>query len=53
MRTAMVDAYQRGASIRDLCRQFGLSYGCVHRILTEAGVTLRQPGRYPRKRNIR
>ncbi|WP_367141009.1 MULTISPECIES: helix-turn-helix domain-containing protein [Streptomyces] len=45
--------YEDGASIRELTRSTGRSYGFVHRILLEAGATLRgrggprfhQPGR--------
>jgi hypothetical protein len=37
-------AYESGASIRALAEDTGRSYGFVHRILTEAGVTLRGRG---------
>ncbi|MGW6405095.1 helix-turn-helix domain-containing protein [Streptomyces sp. NPDC055134] len=37
-------AYESGASIRSIADSTGRSYGFVHRILTEAGVTLRQRG---------
>ena len=33
--------YEKGASIRELAEQIGRSYGFVHRVLTENGVTLR------------
>jgi hypothetical protein len=36
--------YEKGASIRALAEASGRSYGFVHRILTEAGVTLRGRG---------
>lgn len=36
--------YRDGKSIRDIARDAGRSYGWVHRILTEAGVTLRGRG---------
>ena len=36
--------YAAGASIRDLAAQTGRSYGFVHRVLTESGVTLRGRG---------
>ncbi|NJP80765.1 helix-turn-helix domain-containing protein [Streptomyces telluris] len=36
--------YEDGASIRDLTRSTGRSYGFVHRVLLEAGVTLRGRG---------
>ncbi|MFB6678744.1 helix-turn-helix domain-containing protein [Streptomyces sp. NPDC056390] len=37
-------AYESGASIRSIADNTGRSYGFVHHILTEAGVTLRQRG---------
>ena len=36
--------YDDGESIRDLATSTGRSYGFVHRILTETGVTLRGRG---------
>ncbi|MFN8156621.1 MAG: helix-turn-helix domain-containing protein [Candidatus Nanopelagicales bacterium] len=36
--------YAAGASIRDLAEQTGRSYGFVHRVLSESGVTLRGRG---------
>ena len=36
--------YAGGASIRDLASETGRSYGFVHRMLSEAGVTLRGRG---------
>ena len=36
--------YDNGESIRDLAASTGRSYGFVHRILTETGVTLRGRG---------
>jgi len=36
--------YTAGASIRDLAAQTGRSYGFVHRVLSESGVTLRGRG---------
>ncbi|MGP3684527.1 helix-turn-helix domain-containing protein [Streptomyces sp. IBSNAI002] len=36
--------YEGGASIRSLANSTGRSYGFVHRILTETGVTLRARG---------
>jgi hypothetical protein len=36
--------YDDGESIRDLAASTGRSYGFVHRILTETGVTLRGRG---------
>ncbi|MER5917212.1 helix-turn-helix domain-containing protein [Streptomyces sp. NPDC001982] len=37
-------AYNKGASIRTLAQGCGRSYGFVHRLLTEAGTTLRGRG---------
>ncbi|WP_340458416.1 helix-turn-helix domain-containing protein [Streptomyces sp. A475] len=37
-------AYEGGASIRNIADSVGRSYSFVHRILTEAGVTLRGRG---------
>jgi hypothetical protein len=39
-----VQRYAAGESIRTLAHTSGRSYGFVHRILTEAGVTLRRRG---------
>jgi predicted transcriptional regulator len=36
--------YAAGASIRELAASTGRSYGFVHRVLTESGVTLRGRG---------
>jgi hypothetical protein len=36
--------YEKGASLRGLAQQTGRSYGFVHRILSDAGVTLRARG---------
>ena len=36
--------YAGGSSIRDLASETGRSYGFVHRMLSEAGVTLRGRG---------
>ena len=36
--------YDSGTSIRDLAADTGRSYGFVHRVLTESGVTLRGRG---------
>ena len=35
---------EKGASIRSLAEQTGRSYGFVHRVLSETGVTLRGRG---------
>ncbi|HLY33924.1 MAG TPA: helix-turn-helix domain-containing protein [Jatrophihabitantaceae bacterium] len=37
-------AYDKGKSIRELADSHGRSYGFVHRVLSEAGVTLRGRG---------
>lgn len=36
--------YEKGASIRALAETSGKSYGFVHRLLTESGVSLRARG---------
>jgi hypothetical protein len=36
--------YEKGASIRALAESTGRSYGFIHRVLSEAGVTLRSRG---------
>jgi hypothetical protein len=41
--------YNAGESIRSLASSTGRSYGFIHRILTETGVTLRSRGGAPRK----
>lgn len=40
----LVKKYAAGASIRELAASTGRSYGFVHRILTDADVTLRGRG---------
>ena len=42
--------YDAGQSIRALAESSGRSYGFVHRILTESGVTLRGRGGATRKK---
>jgi predicted transcriptional regulator len=37
-------AYDKGRSIRELADTHGRSYGFVHRVLSESGVTLRGRG---------
>ncbi len=44
VRQQLVARYQRGASIRALAESVGRSYGFVHRVLSESGVTLRGRG---------
>ncbi len=36
--------YKKGMSIRELANEHGRSYGFVHRVLSESGVTLRGRG---------
>jgi predicted transcriptional regulator len=43
--------YEGGASIRALAEESGRSYGFVHRILSEAGATLRGRGGATRKKS--
>lgn len=40
----MVQAYQGGASIREIARANGCSYGCVHNRLSRAKVQFRGRG---------
>ena len=42
--TQLGERYHSGESIRSLAASTGRSYGFVHRILTETGVTLRGRG---------
>lgn len=42
--------YEKGRSIRELAKLYGRSYGFVHQVLEEAGVTLRNRGG-PRRRS--
>ncbi|MDA2808864.1 MULTISPECIES: helix-turn-helix domain-containing protein [Nocardiopsis] len=42
--TELKKRYDAGESIRSLAAATGRSYGFVHRLLTEAGVTLRGRG---------
>lgn len=44
MASEMRRLYAAGASIRTLSREYGRSYGAVHRMLSEAGVELRGRG---------
>ncbi|WP_312856657.1 helix-turn-helix domain-containing protein [Phytoactinopolyspora halotolerans] len=42
--TDLKKQYESGKSIRELASETGRSYGFVHRLLSEAGVTLRGRG---------
>ena len=42
--TDLKKAYDKGKSIRELADSHGRSYGFVHRVLSESGVTLRGRG---------
>jgi hypothetical protein len=42
--TDLKKKYEKGASIRALAEQTGRSYGFVHRVLSETGVSLRGRG---------
>ena len=44
--------YDAGESIRSLAISTGRSYGFIHRILTEMGVTLRSRGGAPKRRAV-
>lgn len=41
---SLVDRYNRGESIRSMAEDIGRSYGFVHGVLSEAGVTMRSRG---------
>ncbi len=47
----MKSQYESGQSIRELAASTGRSYGFVHRMLTESGVTLRGRGGATRGRS--
>jgi transposase len=52
LRKDVARAYQQGQSIRDLSERLGRSYGFVHQLLSESGITLRSrggPNRYKRR----
>lgn len=42
--SSLVERYQRGESIRSLAEDIGRSYGFVHGVLVESGVTMRSRG---------
>lgn len=42
--TKAVAAYRKGKSIREISETTGRSYGSVHRILSDAGVSFRSRG---------
>lgn len=41
---SLVERYNRGESIRSMAEDIGRSYGFVHGVLSEAGVTMRSRG---------
>jgi predicted transcriptional regulator len=47
--TDLAERYGAGESIRSLASSTGRSYGFIHRILTEIGVTLRSRGGAPKR----
>jgi predicted transcriptional regulator len=47
--TDLAARYGAGESIRSLASSTGRSYGFIHRILTEIGVTLRSRGGAPKR----
>src|SRR4249919_2698182 len=51
--TTLGKRYDSGESIRSLAASTGRSYGFVHRILTETGVTLRGRGGATRSRKTK
>lgn len=42
--SSLVDRYNRGESIRSMAEDIGRSYGFVHGVLAEKGVTMRTRG---------
>lgn len=44
LRAELRKKYEKGASIRALAESTGRSYGFIHQVLSEAGVTLRSRG---------
>ena len=50
--TSLAGRYEAGESIRSLAAETGRSYGFIHRILTERGVTLRGRGGAPKRRAV-
>ena len=42
--SSLVERYNRGESIRSLADDIGRSYGFVHGVLSESGVTMRSRG---------
>jgi hypothetical protein len=40
----LANRYEQGSSIQQLANLTGRSYGFIHRLLLEAGVTMRSPG---------
>ena len=45
----LAERYGAGESIRSLATSTGRSYGFIHRVLTEIGVTLRSRGGAPKR----
>ena len=50
--TDLSKRYGAGESIRSLAASTGRSYGFIHRILTEMGVTLRSRGGAPKRKAV-
>ena len=44
LRAVVARRYEEGVSVRVLAKELGCSYGLVHRLLGEAGVTMRPRG---------
>ncbi|WP_268745721.1 MULTISPECIES: helix-turn-helix domain-containing protein [Amycolatopsis] len=49
MRRKLKKRYEKGATVRALAEECGRSYGFVHRVLSEAGVQMRNRGWRVRK----
>ena len=50
--TEVTKQYAKGKSIRELADHHGRSYGFIHRLLAESGVTLRGRGGATRKKKV-
>lgn len=50
-RKEWAEAYEAGASIRDIAAEVGRAYTTVHGILSRAGVTFRSRGGYKARKN--
>jgi hypothetical protein len=51
LESRMIELYRGGASVREISRQTGRSYGAVHKMLIDAGVVMRRRGK-PQPREV-